>query len=154
MVEEKWIYEVILILYGLSLISYFYDFIWNNRRAKRAAFWLLSMVWVIQTAFLLFQVLIENNTPLLTQNAGLFFYAWVLLTLSIIVNRLFAVHFIVFFTNVFSFFVFLLYTSTVAQESMQPLGEQFVHEILISHIALSILSYGFFTISFLFSLMY
>ncbi|MFA1822527.1 inner membrane protein YpjD [Virgibacillus oceani] len=154
MVEGKWVFEVILILYGLSLIIYFYDFIWNNRRAKKSAFWLLSMVWVIQTVFLLYQALIENNIPLLSQNAGLFFYAWVLLTLSLIINRSFSVHFIVFFTNVFSFFVFLLYTSTVAQETIQPQGEQFVHEILISHIALSILSYGFFTISFLFSLMY
>lgn len=154
MAEWKWVYEIILILYGLSLIGYFYDFIWSNRKVNVIAFQLLSMVWVIQTLFLLYQVFLENNIPLLTLNASLFFYAWVLLTLSLVINRLFAIHFIVFFTNVFSFFVFLLYTSTTAQETIQPEGAQFVHEILISHITLSILSYGFFTISFLFSLMY
>ncbi|WP_164216903.1 cytochrome c biogenesis protein CcsA [Virgibacillus sp. YIM 98842] len=154
MAEWKWLYEVMLVLYGSSLISYFYDFVWNNRKVKLIAFRLLSMVWVIQTLFLLYQVFMENNFPMLTLNASLFFYAWVLLTLSLIINRLFAIHFIIFFTNVFSFFVFLLYTLSIAGEMSQPEGAQFVHEILISHISLSILSYGFFTISFLFSLMY
>ncbi|GAB3797146.1 cytochrome c biogenesis protein CcsA [Virgibacillus kimchii] len=154
MAEWKWVYEIILILYVLSLISYFYDFIWHNRKVKQIAFRLLTMVWLFQTVFLLYQVLIKNNIPLLTLNASLFFYAWVLLTLAIVFNRLLSIHFIVFFTNVFSFFVFLLYTSTIAREMRQPEGAQFAHEILISHITLSILSYGFFTISFLFSLMY
>lgn len=154
MIESKWIYEIILIIYGLSLVGYFIDFIQHNRRANRIAFWLLSMVWLFQTVFLLNNIFFENNFPVLTLYDGLFFYAWVLVTFSVIINRLFQVQFILFFTNLVGFFVFLLYVSTRAQTYLQDQGIQLVHEILITHITLAIVSYGFFTLSFLFSIMY
>ncbi|APC48115.1 cytochrome c biogenesis protein [Virgibacillus halodenitrificans] len=154
MFELKWVYEFILIIYGLSLVSYFLDFIQDNRRANRIAFWLLSMVWVIQTLFLLLEVVIERNFPVITLNDGLFFYAWVLVTISLIINKLFTIHFIAFFTNLFGFFILLFHISTVAQNDMKANGVQLVHEILVSHITLAIVSYGFFTVSFLISVMY
>ncbi|PAV27700.1 cytochrome C assembly protein [Virgibacillus profundi] len=154
MFEMKWLYEITLIIYGLSLVGYFIDFIQRNRRANNMAFWLLSMVWIIQTVFLLYQVLIEKSFPVQTLNDSLFFYAWILITFSLVINRLFPVHFIVFFTNFFGFFIYLLYISTNAQENMNSSGIEFVHEILIAHITLAIVSYGFFTISFLLSLLY
>ncbi|GAA0601350.1 cytochrome c biogenesis protein [Virgibacillus siamensis] len=154
MLESKWVYEIILIIYGLSLVGYFIDFIQRNRRANRIAFWLLSMVWLFQTIFLVTNIFFENNFPVLTLYDGLFFYAWVLVTFSVIINRLFRVQFILFFTNLVGFFVFLLYVSTRAQTYLQDQGIQLVHEILITHITLAIVSYGFFTLSFLFSLMY
>ncbi|WP_077327256.1 cytochrome C assembly family protein [Virgibacillus siamensis] len=154
MIESKWIYEIILIIYGLSLVGYFIDFIQRNRRANRIAFWLLSMVWLFQTIFLLNNIFLENNFPVLTIYDGLFFYAWVLVTFSVVINRLFRVQFILFFTNLLGFFVFLLYVSTRAQTYLQDQGIQLVHEILITHITLAIISYGFFTLSFLFSMMY
>lgn len=154
MFESKWLYEFILIIYGLSLIGYFTDFIQRNRRANRIAFWLLSMVWLFQTVFLLNQVFIEKSFPVLTLSDGLFFYAWVLVSFSLIINKLFRIHFILFFTNLLGFFILLLYISTKAQEHMQGRGIQLVNEILITHITLAIVSYGFFTVSFLFSIMY
>lgn len=154
MIESKWIYEIILIIYGLSLVGYFIDFIQRNWRANRIAFWLLSMVWLFQTVFLVTNIFFENNFPVLTLYDGLFFYAWVLVTFSVIVNRLFRVQFILFFTNLVGFFVFLLYVLTRAQTYLQDQGIELVHEILIAHITLAIVSYGFFTLSFLFSMMY
>ncbi|MFD1039540.1 cytochrome c biogenesis protein [Virgibacillus byunsanensis] len=154
MFETKWLYEIIIIIYGLSLIGYFIDFIQHNRKANKVAFWLLSMVWLIQTIFLLDQVFIERSFPVLNLYDGLFFYAWVLVTFSLVINRLFPIHFIVFFTNVFGFFILLLYILTRAQQHMDANGIQLVNEILITHISLAIISYGFFTLSFLFSVMY
>lgn len=154
MIELKWLYEFILIIYGLSLIGYFIDFIQDNRKVNRAAFWLLSVVWVIQTVFLLYEVLIEHNFPIITLNDSLFFYAWVLVTISLIANKLFPIHFIVFFTNVFSFFILLLYLLLDAQANLETHGIQLVHEMLVAHITVAIISYGFFTFSFLLSLMY
>lgn len=52
------------------------------------------------------------------------------------------------------FFILLLYISARAKEQMQVQGVELVHEILIAHISLAFVSYGFFTVSFLFSLMY
>lgn len=154
MFELKWVYEFILIIYGLSLIGYFIDFIQNNRKANKTAFWLLCMVWVIQTLFLLFEVILEHNLPIFTFTDSLFFYSWVLLTLSLIVNALFTIHFILFFINLFSFFILLLYISTKAQETFATGGVRIVDEMLVAHISLAILSYGFFTLSFFCSLMY
>lgn len=154
MFESVFMYEIILLIYGLSLLGYFIDFIQHNRKANQAAFWLLSIVWLLQTVILIDQIFFEKNIPVLTVNDGLFFYAWVLITFSLVINRMFTIHFIVFFTNVVSFFILLLYILTNAQKHVDDHGIQLVHEILITHITLAIVSYGFFTISFLFSLMY
>ncbi|WP_404453298.1 cytochrome c biogenesis protein [Virgibacillus necropolis] len=154
MFESRWLYEIILIIYGLSLIGYFIDFIQSNQKANRIAFWLLSMVWIIQSFFLFKQAFLENSFPVLSLYDGLFFYSWVLVTFSLIINRIFSIHFIVFFTNLFGFFILLVYILTEAQREGLEQGVQLVNEILITHITLSIVSYGFFTLSFLLSIMY
>ncbi|HLR67121.1 MAG TPA: cytochrome c biogenesis protein CcsA [Virgibacillus sp.] len=154
MFETVWVYEVILFIYGLSLIGYFIDFIQHNQKANRIAFWLLSLVWILQTAILIDEILIEKNLPVQTVNDGLFFYAWVLITFSLIINRLFNIYFIVFFLNLFSFCILLLYFLTNAQIDTYSNDIPLVHEILITHITLTIVSYGFFTLSFIFALMY
>ncbi|GGJ84235.1 protein HemX [Lentibacillus kapialis] len=154
MEESKWLYELILIIYGLSLVGYFIEFIQNNRKADTIAFWLLSMVWLMQTVFLLRQLFIEKSFPVLTLNDGFSFYAWVLISLSLILSKYFRVQFMLFFINLLGFFVLLLSISTKAAEYMQGQGIELVHEMLITHITLAIISYGFFTISFIFSFMY
>ncbi|AUJ26116.1 cytochrome c biogenesis protein CcsA [Virgibacillus dokdonensis] len=154
MVELKWLYEFILIIYGLSLFGYFIDFVQDNRRVNRIAFWLLSLVWIIQTFFLFYVIIIEKSFPVVTLNDSLFFYSWILVTISLLANKLFPVNFIVFFTNVFSFFILLLFLLTDAQKNWQEHAVQFVHEIVIAHITIAITSYGFFTLSFLLSIMY
>ncbi|WP_173915995.1 cytochrome c biogenesis protein [Halobacillus sp. Marseille-Q1614] len=154
MFELKWIYELILLLYCVSLIGYFIDFIQNNRKANRLAFWLLSMVWGLQTFFLLAQVFIEENFPIVNVYDSLYFYAWILVTFSLIINRLFRVDFFVFFTNLLGFLVMLLYISTRAQDTLKDQGVALVHEMLVVHITLALISYGFFTFSFIFSIMY
>src|SRR5699024_3791858 len=107
MFETVWMYEVILFIYGLSLIGYFIDFIQHNQKANRIAFWLLSLVWILQTANLIDEILIEKNLPAQTVNDRLFFYAWVLITFSLIINRLFNINIIVFFLFHLSFFLLL-----------------------------------------------
>ncbi|WP_096269592.1 cytochrome C assembly family protein [Paucisalibacillus globulus] len=154
MVDVRWIYECILFIYVLSLIGFFIDFVQQNRKAKQSAFWLLCMVWVLQTFFLFQHIWIEKSIPIATIIDSLYFYAWVLVTFSIIMNRLFKMNFIVFFINLFGFFILLMHVSLVAQSQVVSNGIKLVDEILIAHISLAIISYGFFTISFLVSLMY
>ncbi|MFG6148359.1 cytochrome c biogenesis protein [Halobacillus sp. B23F22_1] len=154
MFDFKWVYELVLLLYGLSLIGYFIDFIQNNRKANQAAFWLLSLVWGLQSLFLFVQVFVNENFPIMNIYDGLFFYAWILVTFSLIINRLFRVDFLVFFTNLLGFFVMLIHLSTRAQSVMDDQGVALVHEMLVVHITLALISYGFFTLSFIFSLLY
>ncbi|WP_010099020.1 cytochrome C assembly family protein [Ornithinibacillus scapharcae] len=154
MVDVRWVYEGILFIYVLSLIGYFIDFVQHNRKANRFAFWLLCMVWVLQTIFLFQQLITEKLFPIATLTDSLFFYAWVLVTFAMIMNLLFNMYFIVFFINLFGFFILLMHISLVAKTQVIQSGIRLVDEILIAHISLAIISYGFFTISFLFSLIY
>ncbi|MUV39414.1 Protein HemX [Lentibacillus sp. JNUCC-1] len=154
MFESVRFIEIVLLIYGLSLIGYFWDFIQQNQKVNRMAFWLLGLVWVIQTMYLLDSIFITRNFPISNLREGLFFYSWVLVTFSLIVNRFFKVHFIILFTNIFSFIILVLYIFTHAEKQSAGMQIQLANEILTIHIAISMVSYGFFTIGFLLSMMH
>ncbi len=147
--------ELTVVLYALSVLLYFIDFLHNNRRANRVAFWLLSFVWASQTIFLLLYMLEIGRFPVLTLFEGLYFYAWILITLSLVINRLLKVDFIVFFTNVIGFMIMVMHTFAPDQVvSGGVSAQQLVSELLFIHITAAILSYGAFSLSFVFSLLY
>ncbi|PVC61585.1 cytochrome C assembly protein [Priestia megaterium] len=148
------IYELIVILYAVSVLLYFIDFVQNNRKANSIAFWLLSIVWVLQTAFLILRMLETGRFPILTVSEGLYFYAWVLITLSLVINRLFRVDFMVFFTNVIGFLIMAIHTFAPLETYTAVQSERLVSELLIIHITMAILSYGAFSVSFVFSALY
>ncbi|MFQ6387412.1 inner membrane protein YpjD [Priestia aryabhattai] len=148
------IYELIVILYAVSVLLYFIDFVQNNRKANSIAFWLLSIVWVLQTAFLILRMFETERFPILTVSEGLYFYAWVLITLSLVINRLFRVDFMVFFTNVIGFLIMAIHTFAPLETYTAVQSERLVSELLIIHITMAILSYGAFSVSFVFSALY
>lgn len=154
MVITKSLYEIIILIYSLSLIGYFIDFVRRNDKINQIAYYLLWSVWGLIFFVLVIQIFIEKNFPILTLNESLFFYSWILISFSLIMNRFFKIHFIMFFTNVFSFFILLLSITLDAKNQIYSQGTEFVHEVLIIHITLTIFSYGFLTISFLLALMY
>ncbi|MGQ0414723.1 cytochrome C assembly protein, partial [Bacillus sp. HC-TM] len=47
------IYHIAIILYACSISLYFIDYFQSNRKANRFAFWLLAIVWVLQSIFML-----------------------------------------------------------------------------------------------------
>ena len=104
------LHEATVLLYAISMLLYFIDFLNNNQKANKVAFWLLSIVWVLQTIFLFLYVMKTGRFPVLTIFEGLYFYAWVLISLSLIINRLLRVDFTVFFTNVLGFMVMAIHT--------------------------------------------
>ena len=148
------LHEATVLLYAISMLLYFIDFLNNNQKANRVAFWLLSIVWVLQTIFLFLYVLKTGRFPVLTIFEGLYFYAWVLISLSLIINPLLRVDFTVFFTNVLGFMVMAIHTFAPVQIESQVLAQRLVSELLLIHITFAILSYGAFTLSFVFSLLY
>lgn len=150
----KWIFEILLFIYALSLVGYFIDFMRRNTKINKISFKLLCAVWIIQTALLLYQTFIKEYYPFLTLNDSMFFYSWLLVTVSILLNKKVSTHLISFFINVFSFAILLLSILLNANKLIHKSSNQFVHEILLSHIVITIISYAFFTISFIFALMY
>ncbi|MFJ5621785.1 inner membrane protein YpjD [Peribacillus loiseleuriae] len=148
------LHEVTVLIYAASVLLYFIDFLHNNQKANKGAFWLLAIVWVLQTIFLLLYVLQTGRFPVLTIFEGLYFYAWVLITLSLIMNKLLPVDFTVFFTNVLGFIVMAIHTFAPVHIQSKVLAQQLVSELLFIHITLAILSYGALSLSFVFSLLY
>ncbi|MCM3739938.1 cytochrome c biogenesis protein [Oceanobacillus luteolus] len=155
MIEEwKWVSELLIVVYGLSVIGYFIDFIQSNQKAYTYAFWLLRIAWFIQSIYFGQHLLVEQSFPVATLVDSLFFFSWILITLSLIIHKFIAMHFIVFFINLFGFFVLLLYVAATLKQGTSERSVEFIHEMLIAHISLAFVSYGFFTVSFFFSFLY
>lgn len=148
------LHELTVVLYALSVLLYFIDFLHHNRRANRIAFWLLAFVWILQTVFLFLYMTKTGRFPVLTIFEGLYFYAWILVSLSLGINRFLRVDFIVFFTNVLGFIVMAIHTFAPLRFGSNVVDEQLVSELLLIHITIAILSYGAFSLSFAFSLLY
>jgi HemX protein len=92
--------------------------------------------------------------PILNISEGLYFYSWVLVTLSVVLNRFLRVDFIIFFTNVLGFIMLSIHTFAPSQYESAAVSGQLISELLFIHITMAILSYGAFTLSFVFSLLY
>ncbi|MFD0047816.1 inner membrane protein YpjD [Actinomycetes bacterium NPDC127524] len=148
------LHEATVLLYALSVLLYFMDFLNNNQKANKVAFWLLAIVWLLQTIFLFLYMARTGRFPVLTIFEGLYFYAWVLITLSLVINRFLRADFIVFFTNVLGFMVMAIHTFAPVQVESDVLAQRLVSELLLIHITMAILSYGAFSLSFVFSLLY
>jgi len=147
-------YEIILVIFGLSLVAYVLDFWKKNWHIKQSAYWLLCIAWVMQTAVLVYEVIQSKSLPILTLIDVIYVYAWVLLTFSLLMNRFFHVQFVAFCTNVFSFIMLSLAVGLDVQQQGLNQSAHFIHEILVAHITFTILAYAFFTLSFFLSIMY
>lgn len=148
------LHEVTVVLYALSVLLYFIDFLHNNQKANKTAFWLLAIVWLLQTIFLFLYMQETGRFPVLTIFEGLYFYVWVLITLSLIINKLHKTDFIVFFTNVLGFIVMAIHTFAPIHLESPVLAQQLISELLFIHITMAILAYGAFTLSVVFSILY
>ncbi|TRZ37393.1 cytochrome C assembly protein [Niallia circulans] len=147
------LHEFTIILYAISVLLYFFDFMHNNQKANRAAFWLLSFVWLLQTSFLLIYMVDTKRFPVLTIMEGLYFYTWVLVSFSLLINKLLKIDFIVFFTNVLGFIIMAIHTFAPMREGTE-IATQVISELLLIHITAALLAYGGFSLSFIFSLLY
>ncbi|WP_027414861.1 cytochrome C assembly family protein [Aneurinibacillus terranovensis] len=153
MFRENLIYDAIVYLYASSVLLYFADFLNRSRKVNRIAFWLLAIVWALQSVFFVMSMVEKDYFPVLTLFETLFFYSWILVTLSLIINYFFRVDLLVLFTNVIGFSVLAI--NFFANQSASPLvSERLTSDLLFIHISIALLSYGAFSLSFIFSLMY
>ncbi|WP_408007107.1 inner membrane protein YpjD [Pseudalkalibacillus sp. A8] len=150
----RWVYDITIILYALSVLGYFMDFLQNNRKANRIAFWLLSIVWVLQSFVLILRIFEANRFPILTPTEGLFFYSWVIVTLSLLINWFFRVHFFVFFTNIIGFILMAVSWFAPNNQVSEAFSNQLINELAIIHITMAFIAYGAFTVSSILSIMY
>ncbi|WP_017185651.1 cytochrome C assembly family protein [Alkalibacillus haloalkaliphilus] len=152
--EQFKLYELIVILYGLSVTFYFYDFVERNRKANKIAFWLLLLVWILQTILLFTNIYIYGFIPVFNILEGLYFYAWLILLVSIVVNYFYKMDLVVFIVNIIGFLVMMMFLMSYATSDQSQLTGDFVGEILVAHIVLAFVAYTLYTLSFAFATLY
>ncbi|MCZ2258426.1 cytochrome C assembly family protein [Sporosarcina sp. G11-34] len=146
--------ELMVVLYAIGLVFYFIDYLNKDKIAHRSAFWILSAVYIMQTGFLFMFIIETKRFPVLSLFEGIYFYAWLLITLSILLHIFFKVGHAVFFLNVISFIFITIHTFAPAQIQTSPVGEALISELLFIHITFAILSYTAFAMSFVFAILY
>lgn len=151
--QEGFIYDAMIYIYAISILLYFADFLNSSRKVNRIAFWLLAIVWVLQTIFFVSSMVNKSYFPVLTLFETLFFYSWILVTLSLIINYFFRIDIFVFFTNIFGFSI-LAVNFFANQEATPIISERLTSDLLFIHISIAFFAYGAFSLSFIFSVMY
>ena len=147
------LYEFMVILYAIGIVFYFIDYLYKYVKARRIAFWFVCIAWVMQTMFFVLFVIETQRFPILSLFEGIYFYAWVLTTLSIVLHCIARVDMPVFFVNVLSF-IFVTIHLFAPADKVEPMVDVVVSEMLMIHISFAILSYAAFSIAFVFALLY
>ncbi len=148
------LHEWMVVLYAVSLVFYFIDYLIKDRIAHRSAFTLLAIVYVLQTIFLVMYMLETKRFPILSLFEGIYVYAWLLITASIILHLVYKVGHAVFFLNVIGFVFMTIHTFAPTQIEQSPVGGMLISELLFIHISFAILSYVAFAMSFVFATLY
>lgn len=149
-----WVYDLMIYVYALSLLFYFSDFVESSRIKKRMATGLLYFVWFLQTVFFMMRLFEYRSLPILTMFETLFFYAWLLLTISLVMNRLLKMDMLVFGVNLLAFAVIFL--TLFSNDSLSSVAERAMvrNELIAIHVTMSIASYIAFTIAAVLALFY
>ncbi|CAG7655407.1 cytochrome c biogenesis protein CcsA [Paenibacillus allorhizosphaerae] len=154
MVTQTWLYDAILYIYTLSLLFYFSDFVGPNRSAKRMGTGLLSFVWILQTVYLFFSLYSHTRLIAFSRFETLFILSWLLVAVSLVINRFFRIELFVFLINVFGFAILALNIFSNPQMSPTLAYWKINDELLFIHISLAVASYVAFVVSAIFSGMY
>lgn len=148
------IYDGMIYIYALSLLFYFSDFIGKNQRAKRMGTGLLILVWILQAVFFILRMVKLEYMPVVTMFEILFFFSWIMVTLSLLLFYFFRLDVLVFFINIVAFAILTLNFFNDSSISATSTGWKVEDELLFIHISLAIASYAAFSVSAIFSCMY
>lgn len=148
------LHEWMVILYAVSLVFYFIDYLNKDRAAHRSAFWLLVLVFSLQTFSLIYFIVETKRFPILSLFEGIYFYAWLLIMMSLILHVFTKLGYAVFFLNIIGFIFISIHTFAPMQIKQSTIGEALISELLFIHITFAILSYVAFAMSFVCAVLY
>ena len=109
------LHEWMVVLYAFSLVFYFIDYLNKDKIAHRSAFWILIVVYVMQTTSLIMYIVETKRFPILSLFEGIYFYAWLLITMSILLHLFSKLSYVVFFLNVIGFIFMTIHTFAPTQ---------------------------------------
>jgi HemX protein len=144
-------YDAILYLYALSLLFYFSDFLKRNRSAKRIGAGLLILVWTFQTVYLAAGFVRRSFTPFYSMSETLLMFSWLLVGVSLAVDRFYRIELFVFLINVFGLGALALDMFANKAEAHAFALWNVSDELLLIHITLAVGSYAAFAAGAVFS---
>jgi len=154
MILKSWFYDITVYIYALSLLFYFSDFVGANQRAKRMGTGLLSFVWFMQFLYLALTFYGNPSSEAFSIRETLLLFSWLLVTLSLVINRFFRIELFVFLVNLLGFAVMTLHFLINPSFSTTIKNSMWNDQLLLVHIVLAMISYATFAIGAVFSGMY
>jgi len=148
------LHEIMVVLQSVSLVFYFIDYLNKDRHAHRIAVRLLSIVWILQTVFLVLYIVETKRFPILSLFEGIYFYAWLIILLSLVLQLIFRLDLPAFFLNVIGFIFMTIHTFAPNQIEQSAVGDTTLSELLFIHITFALMAYVAFSLSFVFSTLY
>ena len=148
------LYEIMVVLQSVSLVFYFIDYLNKDRKMHRIAVWALSIVWFFQTVFLIINMVEMKRFPILSLFEGIYFYAWLIILLSLVFQFVYRLDLPAFFLNIIGFIFMTIHTFAPNQMEQSAVGDALRSELLFIHIMFALLAYAAFALSFVFSTLY
>lgn len=155
--NELWmlrLQEIIVILIAVSLVFYVIDFLKKNRRMNRIGTGLLLTGWGVQTLLLLYLLIGDNRFPILSLEEGFYFYAWLLLAVTIGLQVIWKLDIPALLVMSIGFVFLVIHTFGAGRDTGGAVSDSLISELLIIHITFAILAYVAFSLSFVFSVLY
>lgn len=147
------LYELMIVIYAISLVFYFVDYFIKRPHLRRIAFWLVSIVWALQSLYLVLYIIEMQRFPILSLYEGILFYSWLLVSLSIILHCIVRVDLPV--LVIYSLgFIFVTIHTFMPKRMTGIVHENLISEMLFIHIFSAMVAYAIFTLSFVFSVLY
>ncbi len=148
------VFDGMVYLYVISLFFYYMAFIRKEEGFRRLGLAVLGLVWVLQTLFFVAHELFQERWTLLTLFESLLFYSWLLVGLTLVIQRWIRSDLFILCSILIGMTAFVLALVAGRNTNDLPMPEGLVSELLVIHVTLAILSYVAFTFAFLFAMMY
>ena len=140
--------EIILLIYLISIICYFYDFVQKSHKIRSLGIYLLGIVWVLQTISLSIFIIQTKHIPLGSISDVFYTLSWLIISISLILNLIKVLNFSVFFLNLIGLTLLGMNTFQPTHYTNKVQKIAVVDELLLVHIGLAVLSYVFFALAF------
>ena len=147
-------HEIILIVYLISILCYFIDFVRKSHKIRVLGIYALGIVWFLQTISLSMYITSHSDVLFNSIFDVFFFLSWMIISISLVLNIIKVLSFSVFFLNVIGFILLTMNTFRPEHYTNSIQKVQVINELLLVHVGLAVLSYAFFALAFVNALLY
>ncbi|MBE3593917.1 MAG: cytochrome c biogenesis protein CcsA [Candidatus Carbobacillus altaicus] len=140
------LYELFIVLYALSLIFFFFDFIRPGRMSALLGWWTLVGAFALLTGVLLYEWWQEHTFFYVLALSTRLVYMWLLMLLSIALNTLYRMDLFLFLINLFGFAIVTSHTFPLLEHSLHSEPEA-QRRLFVMHVSFALIAEVLFLIA-------